>query len=310
MMGSFLSRALILVFGYAYPAYECYKTVELNKPEIEQLRFWCQYWILVAILALLEKFGDIFFSWLPMYCEAKLAFYIFLWYPKLRGTTYVYHTFVRPYIAKNETDIDRSLLELKTRVADIMLMYWQKASSYSRASVFEMLRNVILWLQAPRASPSQQTEQPQKPQQEQQAPSPVPPTHQPGTTQEPPQEKKMSSSAVKRRLQEQSRNIAFNLRSSSPVQPNQLSSLVSTPRQQEKKLPQSPIKNQLQEKSQKTDIHVRESNGSDAPREEPTQVELNLQDVEDSNSPPEDASSKLPRATSSRLRKRTGNAAS
>jgi receptor expression-enhancing protein 1/2/3/4 len=33
-----------LVFGYAYPAYECYKTVELNKPEIEQLIFWCQYW--------------------------------------------------------------------------------------------------------------------------------------------------------------------------------------------------------------------------------------------------------------------------
>lgn len=35
-----------MVFGYAYPAYECFKTVEKNKPEIEQLRFWCQYWYL------------------------------------------------------------------------------------------------------------------------------------------------------------------------------------------------------------------------------------------------------------------------
>lgn len=33
-----------MIFGYAYPAYECYKSVELNKPDIEQLRFWCQYW--------------------------------------------------------------------------------------------------------------------------------------------------------------------------------------------------------------------------------------------------------------------------
>lgn len=33
-----------MVFGYAYPAYECYKAVEKNRPEIEQLRFWCQYW--------------------------------------------------------------------------------------------------------------------------------------------------------------------------------------------------------------------------------------------------------------------------
>ncbi|CAL9098547.1 unnamed protein product [Musa textilis] len=84
MMGSFLSRGLILVFGYAYPAYECYKTVELNKPEIEQLLFWCQYWILVASLAILERFVDVLFSWLPMYCEAKLALYIYLWYPKMR----------------------------------------------------------------------------------------------------------------------------------------------------------------------------------------------------------------------------------
>ena len=69
MMGSFLSRALLyvtksdmgihhfhqliaclytgkltililylqVVFGYAYPAYECFKTVEKNKPEMEQL---------------------------------------------------------------------------------------------------------------------------------------------------------------------------------------------------------------------------------------------------------------------------------
>lgn len=33
-----------LILGYAYPAYECFKIVELNKPDIEQLLFWCQYW--------------------------------------------------------------------------------------------------------------------------------------------------------------------------------------------------------------------------------------------------------------------------
>ena len=88
-----------LVLGYAYPAYECFKTVELNKPEIEQLRFWCQYWyvlvtcrmkdfifqfylassylwlkekllilipffrILVAALTIFERVGESFISW-------------------------------------------------------------------------------------------------------------------------------------------------------------------------------------------------------------------------------------------------------
>jgi receptor expression-enhancing protein 1/2/3/4 len=33
-----------LALGYAYPAYGCYKTLELNAPQMERLRFWCQYW--------------------------------------------------------------------------------------------------------------------------------------------------------------------------------------------------------------------------------------------------------------------------
>lgn len=37
-----------MVFGYAYPAYECFKTVEMNKPDIQELRFWCQYWYMAA----------------------------------------------------------------------------------------------------------------------------------------------------------------------------------------------------------------------------------------------------------------------
>lgn len=39
-----------MVFGYAYPAYECFKTVEQNKPEILQLQFWCQYWYIDRII--------------------------------------------------------------------------------------------------------------------------------------------------------------------------------------------------------------------------------------------------------------------
>ncbi|XP_052200654.1 putative HVA22-like protein g [Diospyros lotus] len=142
MIGSFLTRGLVMVFGYAYPAYECYKTVEKNKPDIEQLRFWCQYWILVAILTVCERVGDTFVSWVPMYSEAKLAFFIYLWYPKTKGTTYVYDSFFRPYIAKHETEIDRNLLELKTRAGDIAVSYWQRAASYGQTRIFEILQYI------------------------------------------------------------------------------------------------------------------------------------------------------------------------
>ncbi|KAF8405361.1 hypothetical protein HHK36_010265 [Tetracentron sinense] len=131
-----------MAFGYAYPAYECFKTVEKNKPEIEQLRFWCQYWILVAVLTVCERVGDTFVSWIPMYSEAKLAFYIYLWFPKTKGTTYVYDSFFRPYLAKHETEIDRNLLELRARAGDIAVLYWQKAASYGQTRVFEILQFV------------------------------------------------------------------------------------------------------------------------------------------------------------------------
>uniref|UniRef100_A0A0D9XI68 HVA22-like protein n=1 Tax=Leersia perrieri TaxID=77586 RepID=A0A0D9XI68_9ORYZ len=88
MMGDFLSRVLLLGFGYAYPAYECYKTVELNKPEIEKLIFW----ILVALLTVLERFGDFAISWLPLYSEAKLMFFIYLWCPRTKKVAIVGQT--------------------------------------------------------------------------------------------------------------------------------------------------------------------------------------------------------------------------
>ncbi|XP_022766522.1 putative HVA22-like protein g isoform X2 [Durio zibethinus] len=142
MIGSFLTRGLVMAFGYAYPAYECYKTVEMNKPEIEQLRFWCQYWILVAVLTVCERIGDAFISWVPMYSEAKLAFFIYLWYPKTKGTSYVYDSFFRPYVAKHENEIDRNLLELRTRAGDMAVVYWQRAASYGQTRIFEILQYV------------------------------------------------------------------------------------------------------------------------------------------------------------------------
>ncbi|KAL8122559.1 hypothetical protein AgCh_019046 [Apium graveolens] len=154
MIGSFLTRGLVMILGYAYPAYECYKTVEKNKPDVEQLRFWCQYWILVAMLTVTERVGDTFVSWVPMYSEAKLFFFIYLWYPKTKGTTYVYDSFFRPYIAKHEMDIDRNLLELKTRAGDYVVLYWQRAASYSQTRVLDILQ-YIASQSTPRPRPTQ-----------------------------------------------------------------------------------------------------------------------------------------------------------
>ncbi|KAG6538193.1 hypothetical protein ZIOFF_003305 [Zingiber officinale] len=119
-----------MVFGYACPAYECYKAVEINRLEIEQLRFWCQYWF-------------------PMHNEAKLAFYIYLWYPKTKGTTYIYQNLLQPFIEKHETEIDRNLLEFKTRTGGVMLQVWQKTAKYGQTRFFEILQDLASRYQSP-----------------------------------------------------------------------------------------------------------------------------------------------------------------
>ncbi|KAK8917670.1 HVA22-like protein i [Platanthera guangdongensis] len=65
---------------------------------------------------------------MPMYSEAKVVIFLCLSYPKTQGTTYIYETFFRPYVASHETEIDRSLLELKVRAGDMIFLYCQKAA--------------------------------------------------------------------------------------------------------------------------------------------------------------------------------------
>ncbi|CAA3009759.1 putative HVA22-like protein g [Olea europaea var. sylvestris] len=125
MIGGFISRGLILVLAYAYPAFECFKAVENNGVEVQELRFWCQYWIIIAMLTALERIADIFVSWWPMYGELKLALFIYLWYPKTKGAGYVYQTYLRPYVSKHEMDIDWGLQELRERAWNLATYHWQ-----------------------------------------------------------------------------------------------------------------------------------------------------------------------------------------
>uniref|UniRef100_A0A7N0SV23 HVA22-like protein n=2 Tax=Kalanchoe fedtschenkoi TaxID=63787 RepID=A0A7N0SV23_KALFE len=181
MIGSFLTRGLVMILGYAYPAYECYKCVELNKPDIELLLFWCKYWILVAVLTIGERIGDAFISWIPMYSEAKLAFIVYLWFPKTRGTTYVYSSFFRPYLAKHETKIDRNLMELKTRVGDIAVVSFQKAATYSQTRIYDILQYIASQsVPPPRPVPRQQAgARMRRPTANQPPPNAIPPNQEP-----------------------------------------------------------------------------------------------------------------------------------
>ncbi|KAH7440918.1 hypothetical protein KP509_03G016100 [Ceratopteris richardii] len=143
MVGSLITRALIMLVGYLYPAYKCFKCVEMNRLDTKQLTFWCKYWIILAVLTVLERLGDTFASWMPLYGEAKIAFIVYLWNPKTSGTEYIYSSVLRPMVAPHERDIDRHLNELTTRVLDIIFHYCQRSSVYLKLLFMEILQFVV-----------------------------------------------------------------------------------------------------------------------------------------------------------------------
>ncbi|KAH6797558.1 hypothetical protein C2S52_022112 [Perilla frutescens var. hirtella] len=174
MIEELITRSLILVFGYAYPAFQCFKTLEKNKVAIPELRFWCQYWIIVAALSVLERFLDIFISWIPFYRGIKLIMYIYLWHPGTKGSSYIYDTLVQPYVARHETTIDRGIAELKERIWNFMLSYWYNCADMSSKKVLQCLQ--LLMAQLMNAALSRPQPQAADSHQSNEAPSPTPPS--------------------------------------------------------------------------------------------------------------------------------------
>ncbi|XP_062089305.1 putative HVA22-like protein g [Humulus lupulus] len=142
MLGSFLSRLLIMTFGYAYPAYECFKIVEKTKPETEQLLSWSKYWILVAVITVLERIGDVFLCWLPLYSEAKLALFMYLWSYQMKGTKYIYSRLLQPFMRRHEAEIDRNISELRSKALSFAFYYWKKALDVGQTRFLEILQTV------------------------------------------------------------------------------------------------------------------------------------------------------------------------
>lgn len=75
---------------------------------------------------------------------------------QLQGTTYVYDSFFKPYVAKHEKEIDRNLLELRTQAGDMAALYWQRAANYGQTRIFEVLQYIAAQ-STPRTRPVQVT---------------------------------------------------------------------------------------------------------------------------------------------------------
>ncbi|XP_022144736.1 HVA22-like protein j [Momordica charantia] len=142
MLGDLMARFLLLVIGYAYPAFQCYKSVVKTQIEVQELQYWCKFWIIVAILTVFERIADTFIGWVPMYGELKLALFIALWYPQDKGSEYVFEVLLRPLVDGHEKDIEQMLVDLRAKAWDLAIFYWNNCTELSQSAALRLFNYV------------------------------------------------------------------------------------------------------------------------------------------------------------------------
>lgn len=109
--------SLCNLVGFVYPSYKSFQAIE-NKVRGEDTQ-WLIYWIVYAFFSIIEVFVDFLLYWIPFYYAFKLAFLIWAMVPQTRGAKFLYDSFLRDFLKKNESKIDAALNDAKRSAATV-----------------------------------------------------------------------------------------------------------------------------------------------------------------------------------------------
>lgn len=106
--------SLSSLVGFVYPAYKSFQAVETkNKGDDVQ---WLVYWVIFAFFTILESFLEVVLYLIPFYYAFKLAFLLWAMLPQTKGAKFLYDSFLKDLLKKNESRIDAALNDAKLMV--------------------------------------------------------------------------------------------------------------------------------------------------------------------------------------------------
>ncbi|KAI0673339.1 TB2/DP1, HVA22 family-domain-containing protein [Trametes maxima] len=129
MLMSFISHVLSAWFAFLLPSYATWKALAhrpISEPDLER---WGMYWAVVGAFVAVEYVSGWLLDWVPFYWEARTVFLLFLALPQTQGSTWVYQTYLQPFLLKNQADIDASIAAAQTNVLTFvqsrLQVFWQ-----------------------------------------------------------------------------------------------------------------------------------------------------------------------------------------
>ncbi|KAI0361401.1 hypothetical protein OH77DRAFT_1417659 [Trametes cingulata] len=129
MLMSMLSHVLSAWFAFLLPSYATWKALAhrpISEPELER---WGMYWSVVGAFVAVEYVSGWLLDWIPFYWEVRTVFLLFLALPQTQGSTWVYTTYLQPFLLKNQADIDASISAAQTNaltfIQSRLQVFWQ-----------------------------------------------------------------------------------------------------------------------------------------------------------------------------------------
>ena len=123
-----LTSAATSATAFIYPALTTFKA--LRSGDVAQQTFCLMYWTILACFLFVEHWTYYVVSWVPLYAEIKLVFFLWLVLPQTQGATYLYLEYLSPYVALHEHEIDDTL---------------QRLTVHARRFGGDAIRTVVVW---------------------------------------------------------------------------------------------------------------------------------------------------------------------
>jgi receptor expression-enhancing protein 5/6 len=102
---------LCSIVGFLYPAFKSFEAIE-SKQKGDDIQ-WLVYWVVFAFFSVIETFIDFLLYWIPFYYAFKLAFLLWAMLPQTKGAKFLYDSFLKDFLKKNESRIDAAMADAK-----------------------------------------------------------------------------------------------------------------------------------------------------------------------------------------------------
>mmetsp|Transcript_10634 Transcript_10634/g.15561 ORF Transcript_10634/g.15561 Transcript_10634/m.15561 type:complete len:200 (-) Transcript_10634:381-980(-) len=108
---------LCSLVGFIYPAFKSFEVIE-NRTRGDDTQ-WLIYWVVYSFFSIIEVFVDFLLYWIPFYYAFKLAFLLWAMLPQTKGAKFLYDSFLKDFLKKNESKIDAALNDAKKTATNV-----------------------------------------------------------------------------------------------------------------------------------------------------------------------------------------------